>query len=251
MTTAPVTLSEVIVNAEDAALSDASRATRFDHPILLAPVVGAFLQMFWTHSVPWLLWPLLVIGAALLTRVLHERARRTRERPATLGVDGLELQDRFLGVLDLIGVERQGEFVWVTTRTKERIELRAEASDLEKAARVTEALSRTIAGAARDSAAERALTQLAPETLLPTTGERPYRTTTLDPERCLTVLQDPAASIEARVAAAELLGRHPDTDRGIRLRIAETAATTANPALRDVLGDEIRAARSSTRPSRD
>jgi hypothetical protein len=217
-------------------------AERFTNPILLVPVIGAFLQMLWTRSVPSLAWPLLLLVAAIATRAL-KAVSDVRERPASLGVDGLELQGRFIPVPDLAHVERRDDVVWVTTRAGERIELRADAAEIDRAAHVAEALGRAIVVDRRDAAGEWLLADV--DAIALRGAAEAYRDPALDAERCLAVVEDVAASPKARIAAAEILGRHAVDDEAVRVRIGEAAGSTANPALREALLDTV-----TTPPSR-
>jgi len=229
----PIELHQVIRREADGTPS----AARFDHPLLLTPVIGAFLQMMWTRSVPWLIWPLLVLAAALATRVLRAWAV-PRLSPALLGVDGVRVEEGFVSAASLSNVERQGPVVFLNTTDRERIELRAVASDVERLAQVVDALSEAMARTALDPAGERTLTGLGGETLRTThrtTGQPAYRSLALDQERCLAVVEDAAAAPAARIAAAEVLADDPDPEPALRARIASAAEGTANGALREVL----------------
>jgi hypothetical protein len=225
----PIELRHVIRREADGT----SSAARFDHPLLLTPVIGAFLQMMWTRSVPWLVWPFLVLAAALTTRVLRALAV-PRLSPALLGADGARVEDDFVSAASLATVERQGRVVLLTTTDRQRIELRAFPSDVERLAQVVDALRDAMNRTALDPAGERTLTALGSDAGR-APGQPAYRVLALDQDRCLAVVEDAAADPAARIAAAEILTDAPDPEPELRARIASAAEGTANEALREAL----------------
>jgi hypothetical protein len=225
----PIELYQVIRREADGT----SSASRFDHPLLLTPVIGAFLQMLWTRSVPWLIWPLLVLAAALATRILKARPV-PRLRSAVLGADGVRIADGFFAPASVATVERRGEVVLLTTTAGGQIELRALPSDVARLQRVLDSLEEAMSATALDPAGERTLTELGGQARRTTVGPA-YRALALDRERCLAVVEDAAAAPAARIAAAEVLADETDREPALRERLASAADATANETLREVL----------------
>lgn len=211
-----------------------SLADRSTNPLLLTPVFGAFFQVLVTHRVPSLGWAVLLLLAALATRVIKAKGL-VRERAAILGGDGLSLEGRFVAVPELARVERLDAIIWVTSRSGERFELHVDEDEmaLERAELILHALERAIASSdERDAAGQDLVTGLKTGELQ-TAGSAAYRGISLDAGRWLAIAEDAAASPEARIAAARLVIDH--TDDAVRIRIGAVAHATANPALRDAL----------------
>jgi hypothetical protein len=115
-------------------------AERWMNRILLVPVTGAFLQLFFTQRIPSMGWVFALLGAAGATRIWSARMK-TRERPARLGNDGVELADGFVAVSRMLRLERKENVVRITLRSGAWLELRID-TDAEL---VLDALSRAIA----------------------------------------------------------------------------------------------------------
>jgi hypothetical protein len=203
---------------------DASRLARWTNTLLLAPVLGAFVQISWSRTVPSLAWPFMALFAAFATRILKTKYGPS-ERAALLGADGVLLEKRFVAASEIGAFTRDGDILHATTKDGERIELRL--PEPRAAAATADALAVAIS-----SSAEHEVGLLARRD-----DQGVYRGAALDPERYLSVVEDVAAPPRTRIAAAGLLADH--VDEAVRLRVTSIADTTANPSLREALLDVI------------
>jgi hypothetical protein len=195
------------------------KAARPTHGLLLVPVLGAFVQIVWTKSIPSLGWAFLVLVAALMTRILKARAEAT-SLPAELGADGVLLGHRFVAASEIRALARRDGGLYISTKSGERIELRL--PDDGAAAVAADALAASLSSGRKNDIE-----------LVTPPDDHVYRGGGVDPERCLALVEDAALPPRTRVSAARLLADRMDD--GARIRIASVADATANPILRETL----------------
>ena len=205
----------------------------------LPPIAGAALAIL--KIVP-LSLVVVVVGiiSLLVARAAHAAAKPQPreiviEREATLGADGLLLDEGFVPASELATIDASGDRCLVTARSGASYELTGTPLEMARAARLAATLRRSLASAtseARDDPSEVLLASM-DATQLRKEGGGTYRGISFDRSRGLSIAEDPAALPRARIAAATLLAG--DLDPDARVRIADVASSTAHPEVREAL----------------